>query len=117
MSTDTIGKVREISESAVVITGGTSGIGLAAAILFAEHGCKRIALIGRSRDRGAQAKSTVEAVKPDVQVEFIAADAHDPVQAQAAVDQAYAALGGIDVLINSVAAEYFPKLLFKTDMD
>ena len=40
MSTDTIGKVREISESAVVITGGTSGIGLAAAILFAEHGCR-----------------------------------------------------------------------------
>src|SRR5262245_6259970 len=48
MADDEIGKPRPLRDSAVLITGGTSGVGLAAALRFAAAGVKRIALVGRS---------------------------------------------------------------------
>ena len=44
---------RAISDSGVLIVGGTSGIGLAAARAFIAAGAPRLVLVGRDRERGA----------------------------------------------------------------
>lgn len=96
---------------AVIITGGTSGVGLATALRLASDGDTRIALIGRSTERGKDACAAVRAAAPGCDVHFVAGDANDPAQAVAAATSARDALGGVDVLVNSTTAPYVPALL------
>lgn len=98
-------------ERAVLITGGTSGVGLATAHLLAAEGDTRIALIGRDAERGKDACTTVRAAAPACEVHFVAGDANDPEQAVAAATAARDLLGGVDVLVNSTTASYTPALL------
>jgi NAD(P)-dependent dehydrogenase (short-subunit alcohol dehydrogenase family) len=58
----------------LLVTGGTSGIGLATAIAFAEAGVRRIGLIGRNVERGIAAERQVAA--KGAAVRFIQADAN-----------------------------------------
>jgi 2-hydroxycyclohexanecarboxyl-CoA dehydrogenase len=106
--------VKSYAESAVLIAGGTSGVGLAAAHGFADAGSRRIALVGRDRTRGESARSAVAERYPDAQVAFLSADAGDPDQVEAAVHAAHAELGAIDVLVSSVTTAYRPELLHRT---
>jgi NAD(P)-dependent dehydrogenase (short-subunit alcohol dehydrogenase family) len=78
---------KPLEQCAVVITGGTSGVGLAAANAFGAADVTRLVLIGRT------------------------ADANDPAAAVAAVDEARGLLDGLDVLVNSTTADYCPALL------
>jgi NAD(P)-dependent dehydrogenase (short-subunit alcohol dehydrogenase family) len=100
-----------VENSAVLITGGTSGVGLATAHRFVDAGATRIALIGRNAERGKEACAAVLAAAPKVDVHFVAGDANDPAQAVAAATAAHDLLGGIDVLVNSTTAFYTPGLL------
>lgn len=52
-----------LANSCAVVTGGTSGIGLAAARILIEEGA-RVAICGRDADRLAAAKARLDAVKP-----------------------------------------------------
>jgi NAD(P)-dependent dehydrogenase (short-subunit alcohol dehydrogenase family) len=106
--------VRDYPESAVVIAGGTSGVGLASALAFADAGVRRIALLARDPGRGHAAAGLVREHCPQAQVEFVPADGADPALAEAAVLKAHAALGGLDVLVSSTAAAYRPELLHRT---
>ena len=108
---------RPLSEACVLITGGTSGAGLATAVQFAAAGSKRIGLIGRDAARGAAARATVLAQAPDALVEFIVADANQVGQATSAAQQARAKLGRIDVLVNSTLTEFTPQLFHNTAID
>jgi 2-hydroxycyclohexanecarboxyl-CoA dehydrogenase len=117
MADGAIGLPKALADCAVVISGGTSGVGLAAAHQFAAAGARRIALIGRNKERGETARNAVADRTPATQVVFIAADASDVGQATRACDVAHAALSGLDVLINTTAASYVPKLLFRTDVN
>jgi NAD(P)-dependent dehydrogenase (short-subunit alcohol dehydrogenase family) len=108
---------RPLAECAVVIAGGTSGVGLATAHLFAAEGVTRIALIGRDAARGKVSRDAVHAGAPDADVHFVQGDATDPAQAVAAVNAAHDLLGSVDVLINSTAASYVPALLRDTPME
>jgi NAD(P)-dependent dehydrogenase (short-subunit alcohol dehydrogenase family) len=92
----------------VLITGGTSGIGLATAMAFAEAGVRRIGLIGRNPERGMEAARQV--ATSGATVRFIQADANYPDQARRAGEEAIIHLGGIDVLINSTAGLFKPEL-------
>jgi 2-hydroxycyclohexanecarboxyl-CoA dehydrogenase len=92
----------------VLITGGTSGIGLATAIAFAEAGARRIALIGRNFERGMAAAQQV--AERGAEVKFVQADANYPDQARRAGEEATVHLGGIDVLVNSTAGSFKPEL-------
>ncbi len=109
--------VRGYAESAVVISGGTSGIGLASALQFADAGVRRIALLARTESRGIEARDRVRAHCPEATVEFIRVDADDVGQVGRAVDAARTLLGGIDVMVNSVASSYRPDLLFRIPPD
>jgi NAD(P)-dependent dehydrogenase (short-subunit alcohol dehydrogenase family) len=105
---------RPLSDSAVVITGGTSGVGLASAQALAAAGVERFALIGRNHERGEAARGAVLGAHPGIQVEFLAYDAADPGQAEKAATDAHERLGAIDVLVNSTASVYVPTLLRDT---
>src|SRR4051812_14738645 len=106
--------VKTYAESAVLIAGGTSGVGLASAHAFADAGVRRIALLGRDRARGERARAEVAGRCPEAQVVFVAADAGDPSEVAAAVVEAHAALGTVDVLVSSVTGTYRPELLHRT---
>ena len=103
--------VRPLADCSIVITGGTSGVGLASARQFVAAGARRLALVGRNAERGAAACAEIRALCADAQVEFIAADANQPAQAEKAINEAKAKLGSIDVLINSTIGIYTPEPL------
>lgn len=105
--------VRDHADSAVLISGGTSGIGLASALALTDAGVRRVALLGRNRDRGEAARNTVALHCPEAQVEFIPTDARSVEQVEAAVAQVISTLGGLDIVISSTASAYRPELLHK----
>ena len=88
---------RRFEGRAVVVTGASKGIGLACAQAFAGEGA-RVAIVSRSRDNLDAALAKLP------QAVAIAADLRDPREAARMVDEAQAALGPIDVLVNSAGA-------------
>jgi len=104
-------RVLDLPECGVLLVGGTSGVGLAAAHHFARSGVTRIALVGRNAERGAQARDALLGAHPQVQVEFIAADANVPDQAAGVVETAERRLGSVDVLLTSTVGSFNPCLL------
>jgi NAD(P)-dependent dehydrogenase (short-subunit alcohol dehydrogenase family) len=105
---------RQLQESSVVITGGTSGVGLASAMQFAAAGVPRMVLLGRNAERGEASVRAVAARYPATQVEFVSCNAIDLADAERAVASARERLGRIDVLVNSTAVAYAPELLHRT---
>jgi NAD(P)-dependent dehydrogenase (short-subunit alcohol dehydrogenase family) len=89
----------------VLITGASSGVGLAAAQRFAEEGA-RIALVARTREALERARSEYgfEAV-------LVPADLGDRDAAERAVEEAVAALGGLDVVVSNAASAVFGHVL------
>jgi len=87
----------ELLDRAALITGGTTGIGFAMARRFLEEGAA-VVITGRDAALGARAQAALE---PLGAVRFLRADAADPDQARASVDEAVALLGGLDVLVNN----------------
>ena len=78
-----------------IITGGTSGIGLAAAKNFLAHDFNCV-LVGRSRERFEKIKSELVG-----SFEFISADVRRVEDCEKIISQAVKIFGGVDVLINS----------------
>ncbi|HTP99851.1 MAG TPA: SDR family oxidoreductase [Casimicrobiaceae bacterium] len=88
---------RRFEGRAVVVTGASKGIGFACAQAFVGEGA-RVAIVSRSRDNLDAALIKLP------QAVAIAADLRDPRDAARMVDEAEAALGPIDVLVNSAGA-------------
>lgn len=103
-------KVVPIAEASVVITGGTSGIGLETAMQFARAGAPRIALLGRNGERGAIAECAVSGAAPSAQVRFISVDITRLEEVGACVSTILGEFGGIDVLVNCAGGDFVPKL-------
>jgi NAD(P)-dependent dehydrogenase (short-subunit alcohol dehydrogenase family) len=78
-----------------LITGGTSGLGLAIADRFLREGA-RVVITGRDRDLGMRAE---QALGPEAR--FLAADAADPDAIALSVRQAADHLDGLEVLVNN----------------
>jgi NAD(P)-dependent dehydrogenase (short-subunit alcohol dehydrogenase family) len=88
----------------VVITGGTSGVGRAAAIRFAQDGAK-VALLARSREGLAGAVRDVEAAGGEALALPCDVSSYDQVDAAAsAVEEA---LGPIDIWVNNAMTTVF----------
>lgn len=85
----------ELTGRRVVITGGTSGIGLSAAQAFLEAGA-RVTISGRSKERGEAALGQL-ADKGDVW--FCAADASDEADAKRLSKTADTDMGGVDTIV------------------
>ncbi|GAB90662.1 SDR family NAD(P)-dependent oxidoreductase [Gordonia rhizosphera] len=106
--------VRNYEESGAIIVGGTSGVGLATALGFADAGVRRMVLVGRDEHRGSEARQTVLDRCPDVEIHFIAADASDNAVVERTVSAAHDAMGSVDICVNSTTTAYRPELLHRT---
>jgi NAD(P)-dependent dehydrogenase (short-subunit alcohol dehydrogenase family)/dienelactone hydrolase len=89
-----------LNGKAVLVTGASKGIGLACAQAFAREGA-RVALVSRSPANLQSAVTQFDARSRPV---VIAADLVRADEAKRAVDEAEAALGPLDVLVNSAGA-------------
>lgn len=87
-----------LKDKIVVISGGTSGIGLATARLLAADGA-RVFLIGRSEEKGLSALGMLDA-DPEM-VKFVQADVSTVAGCQSAAEAVRSMAGRVDVLINS----------------
>lgn len=77
-----------------LVTGGSSGIGLAVAQKLAEEGCK-VAICGRDRAKLDAAAKTMPGAKG------FAADVREPAQIAKLVEDVATALGGIDIVVSN----------------
>jgi 3-dehydrosphinganine reductase len=108
----------------VVVTGGSSGIGLATAKAFASRGAK-IAIVARDEQRLEAAKREVEAARSDATqpVLAVSADVADRERITSAINGISAQLGTPDVLVNAAGIfvpGYFEELdpeLFERHLD
>jgi len=97
---------------AVLVTGASRGIGRAVATVFAAHG-DRVAV--HHRDSAALAKQLRDGLPGEGHV-VVQADMADPDAVRAAVDEAAAGLGGLDVLVNN-AGVFTPHDIFDTSYE
>ena len=96
----------------VYITGGSSGIGLAAAKLVARAGGHvSISARGEERLQAALAEIKAAAVRPDQRFGYVAHDVSDAAQCEAAVPQVLAQLGGLDVVIANAGVAHPGRIL------
>ncbi len=94
----------DLTGKAALITGASRGVGAAIARLYAQHGA-RVAVNYRANE--AAARSVLESL-PGAGHVAIQADVSAPEQTQRLVEEAAAALGRIDILVNN-AAIYEPQ--------
>ncbi len=89
----------QLTNKSVLVTGGTRGIGAAAAIAAAKEGAD-VAIVGRTEDDDArQTQAAIQALGR--RCELILADCGKPAEATRCVEEAAQRLGGLDVLIHS----------------
>jgi 3-dehydrosphinganine reductase len=94
------GAVQEEGRGAALVTGGSSGIGLAAARLLAARGFA-VALVARREEQLALAAESIRRAVPGARIETASADVRDPEAMEAVVLRAARNLGRLDWLIAS----------------
>jgi NAD(P)-dependent dehydrogenase (short-subunit alcohol dehydrogenase family) len=92
-----------LKDRVALITGGTSGIGEATALLFAREGA-RVAITGRNSERGTGVGERIkELVREAI---FLRADVSLADDCRRAVDETERAFGAIDILFNNAGVFY-----------
>ena len=91
-----------LADKHILITGGSKGIGLACAQAFLAEGA-RVSLVSRDAGNLARAREQLGGVGSE-RLHTHAADLRDAPSALAALDAAEAALGPVQVLVNSAGA-------------
>ncbi len=109
--------VRPLEESAILLTGGTAGIGLACAQALAAAGVPKLMLAGRTPARGEAAVAALRESAPAAEVRFVAADAATPEGATAAAAACAEAYGRIDALVSTAGGDSLPCLLHKQPIE
>lgn len=104
---------RALAGQRVLVTGGSSGIGLAVAEAAAREGA-RIAILARNEVGLAAAKRRL--AEAGAETITVAADVTDREALAAAVDEVAAELGGLDVLVTAAASLSFGRFT-ETDPD
>ena len=94
-------RLKPLARQTIVLTGATSGIGLATARLAAAGGAN-LMLIARNEDALVALRDEITA--QGGRAEYAVADVADPAQLQAASAQAVAAFGGYESWINDAGA-------------
>lgn len=95
----------------VVVTGGTSGLGAAAAEMFAGRGA-RVVIAGRRAEQGAEVAAGLGS-----SVEFQRADVADPDQVRTLIEGVHARHGRIDCLVNNAGGGGNPGPIGELDLE
>jgi len=103
-------EMRGLEGKNVLVTGGTSGIGQAIAVRFAEHGANVAINYLRTPDEAAETESQVHACTARVREKgvrdvLVRADVSNEDEVVQMVGEAIAELGGIDVLVNNAGIQ------------
>jgi NAD(P)-dependent dehydrogenase (short-subunit alcohol dehydrogenase family) len=91
-----------MSTQVVLITGGLTGIGRAAAVAFAKNGAK-VVVAGRRDEAGKALAQELRSL--GAEAEFINADVRREDEVRNMVDQTIARFGRLDVAVNNAATE------------
>ncbi|MER8499604.1 SDR family oxidoreductase [Mesorhizobium sp. M1142] len=89
------------SETRAIVTGGAQGIGFAVAEALADEGCRALALIGRSQEKGDKAVAVLK--RAGVDAIFISADVSKVADCKRAVEMAIGHFGTVNALVNAAA--------------
>ncbi len=92
-----------LQDKVALITGGTSGIGEATAILFAKEGAS-VAITGRDEKRGHAV--TVTILENGGKAIFIRTDVRKAAECRRAVDETLTAFSKLDILFNNAGVFY-----------
>ncbi len=104
----------DFSDKTVLITGGSTGIGRATALAFAQHGAKIV--IGDLNEAGTQ--ETVESIrKAGAQALFVKTNISDAADVKALVGKTVGAFGGLDCAFNNAGIAHAPLSMDTLDED
>lgn len=91
-------ELRRLEGKVAIVTGSTSGMGRATAVLFAHEGAK-VVVTGRNEER---AKAVVDQIKSEGnEAMYVIADTSNVEDAKILVDKTIASYGTVDVLFNN----------------
>ncbi len=107
--------VKPFGRCSALLTGATSGIGLATATALAAAGVPRIAVNGRNAARGAVAVEAIRKAAPQADVRFYAADVTQAAAVRDMVDDAAATFGSLDLVMNCAGGNHPPALFHESD--
>lgn len=93
----------ELEGRVALITGGTSGIGLAAAERLARDGA-HVVILGRRREKGEAAAASINRLYGPRRALMIEADVRDEAAVEAAFRQTVLTYGGLDILVNNAGS-------------
>jgi 3-oxoacyl-[acyl-carrier protein] reductase len=91
--------MNRLEGNVAMVTGGSRGIGAAVAVRLAEEGADVVVTYEKDEARAAEVVGRIEALGRRALA--LRADSADPKALTAAVDEAAAAFGGLDVLVNN----------------
>jgi short-subunit dehydrogenase len=100
-------KLKPVEEQVVVITGASSGIGLATAKLAAERGAS---VVLSSRNKRDLARAVEEIRRDGGAATYVVADVADPDDVERLADEAVSAFGHIDTWVNNAAVAIYGRL-------
>ena len=99
--------LKPLDQQVVVLTGGTSGIGLTTARMLAARGAKLFLI---ARNEGALRSVCTEIRSGGGEAEYAVADVADKVELEAAAARAVEAFGGFDTWVNDAGAFIYGRL-------
>lgn len=92
-----------LKDKVALITGGTSGIGEATAVLFAREGAS-VVVTGRNEERGREVIGRINADRG--RATFVQTDVRLADQCRRAIEETIRAFGGLDILFNNAGVFY-----------
>ena len=98
-----VGQLMRLQNKISLITGGTSGIGEATALLFAKEGAS-VAITGRNEKRGHAVTERI--LQGGGKAIFIRTDVRKAAECRRAVDETLGAFGKLDILFNNAGVFY-----------